>query len=208
MPKPDELPSSVIVCGDVDHPQFHLPKFPTKFHRSTCSHAESPYAQKVQLESALSNGWTPCTQCLAGAVVDEVAAAGDALERGARKLLKTPTKKLLSKLPPRTVKPPWRRFTSWQPVRDRRVVALVLRRAKGRCEMPECGYTPFLTARGDPYLEVHHITQLRDGGSDHPSNAAALCPICHRRLHFGARRANERKALRVAVKARQAELEA
>jgi 5-methylcytosine-specific restriction protein A len=65
------------------------------------------------------------------------------------------------------------------------VVAEVLARAKGHCE--ECKMSaPFLRARDNtPYLEIHHKVTLADGGEDAVENAFALCPNCHRRLHFG-----------------------
>jgi hypothetical protein len=63
------------------------------------------------------------------------------------------------------------------------VVAATLKRADGFCE--KCGdAAPFASrATGEPYLEVHHIKRLADSGDDHPSNAIALCPNCHRELH-------------------------
>lgn len=61
----------------------------------------------------------------------------------------------------------------------------MLRQAAGKCEC--CQKTaPFVSASGDPYLEVHHVLQLADGGSDTISNAVVLCPNCHRELHYGA----------------------
>lgn len=65
------------------------------------------------------------------------------------------------------------------------VVAEVLARAKGHCE--ECKLSaPFLRARDNtPYLEIHHKVTLALGGEDTVENALALCPNCHRRLHFG-----------------------
>jgi 5-methylcytosine-specific restriction protein A len=69
-------------------------------------------------------------------------------------------------------------------VRSQEVRVWVLRRAAGYCEC--CGSAaPFETVRGHPFLEVHHLRTLADGGSDRVSNAVALCPNCHRRLHFG-----------------------
>ena len=70
-------------------------------------------------------------------------------------------------------------------VRNPDVVAEVLFRAGGRCE--ECHMeAPFRRASdGSPYLEVHHTIQLAHGGDDTVENAAALCPNCHRRLHYG-----------------------
>lgn len=73
--------------------------------------------------------------------------------------------------------------TSTSYARDQRVKAWVLERAKGKCEACETP-APFTTVDGFPYLEVHHVRKLADGGSDTPSNAVALCPNCHRRLHF------------------------
>lgn len=68
--------------------------------------------------------------------------------------------------------------------RSQEVRVWVLRRAAGHCEC--CGNAaPFETVRGHPFLEVHHLRTLADGGSDRVSNAVALCPNCHRRLHFG-----------------------
>ena len=70
--------------------------------------------------------------------------------------------------------------------RDPRVQRWVLQRASGRCEL--CGEpAPFDKPNGSPFLEVHHVRRLADGGSDVPSNAVALCPNCHREAHLGAR---------------------
>lgn len=65
------------------------------------------------------------------------------------------------------------------------VVAEIVIRANGKCE--RCGSAaPFLRARdGTPYLEAHHWEPLAKGGEDTVQNAAALCPNCHRELHFG-----------------------
>ena len=68
------------------------------------------------------------------------------------------------------------------------VIATVLKRAHGKCEL--CGSNaPFLKlSDGVPYLEVHHWTTLADGGEDSVGNAGALCPNCHKRAHFGLER--------------------
>jgi len=56
------------------------------------------------------------------------------------------------------------------------------KRANGICE--GCNETaPFETKSG-PYLEVHHLTRLADGGADLPQNVIALCPTCHRKAHY------------------------
>src|SRR5262249_35807781 len=64
------------------------------------------------------------------------------------------------------------------------VAIYVLARAKGQCE--SCGVpAPFLRPDESPYLEVHHIDRLSDGGLDVPSRVAAICPTCHRHIHCG-----------------------
>lgn len=69
--------------------------------------------------------------------------------------------------------------------RNADVVAEVLERANGVCE--RCGAAaPFIrVSDGTPYLEVHHKVRLADGGEDTVENAIAVCPNCHRELHFG-----------------------
>ena len=78
-----------------------------------------------------------------------------------------------------------REVRSLQYVRDPKVVAYVLRRSKGKCfDCKERG--PFISrATGLPYLEVHHIQTLKEGGADTVKNAVALCPNCHRKRHHG-----------------------
>ena len=65
------------------------------------------------------------------------------------------------------------------------VVAEVLHRASGVCG--SClKPAPFTRKKdGAPYLEVHHKKQLAHGGEDTVENAIAVCPNCHRQLHYG-----------------------
>ncbi len=65
------------------------------------------------------------------------------------------------------------------------VITEVLDRANGICE--QCNKpAPFIRANDNtPYLEVHHKKMLSDGGEDTVDNAIAVCPNCHRELHFG-----------------------
>ena len=57
------------------------------------------------------------------------------------------------------------------------------KRAQGLCE--GCGNpAPFVKMNGSPYLEVHHINRLSDGGPDDPLWVSAICPNCHRRSHY------------------------
>ncbi len=68
--------------------------------------------------------------------------------------------------------------------RDPEVIAWVKQRAGGICELCE-KEGPFLHKEGHPFLEVHHIVALADGGQDTVDNAVALCPNCHRECHHG-----------------------
>ncbi|MEW7848402.1 HNH endonuclease [Massilia aurea] len=67
-------------------------------------------------------------------------------------------------------------------VRDPAVNAWVLQAANGRCEGCDA-LVPFMGGDGLPYLEVHHVMPLSSHDSDTTTNAAALCPNCHRRCH-------------------------
>jgi len=65
------------------------------------------------------------------------------------------------------------------------VIAEVRKRANGKCERCKAD-APFLSTKDHrPFLEVHHVIQLSQGGKDMVENAVALCPNCHRELHYG-----------------------
>lgn len=69
--------------------------------------------------------------------------------------------------------------------RNADVIVEVRRRANGTCEACHKP-APFLRASdSEPFLEVHHRIMLSEGGEDTVENALALCPNCHRKLHFG-----------------------
>lgn len=75
-------------------------------------------------------------------------------------------------------------------IRNPNVVAVALRLAKGVCQ--GCNQKGPFVRRGNfidsdctLYLEVHHIIPLSDGGEDKLDNVCALCPNCHKLLHFG-----------------------
>lgn len=69
--------------------------------------------------------------------------------------------------------------------RNPNIIAEVLIRASGNCE--ECLQpAPFMRASdGTPYLEVHHVIPLAQGGEDSLENVVAICPNCHRKAHYG-----------------------
>ncbi|QOV77382.1 HNH endonuclease [Enterobacter asburiae] len=67
--------------------------------------------------------------------------------------------------------------------RSPQVRAWVLNNSHGICEL--CRQPAPFEMEGDiPFLEVHHIVPLYDGGSDTLENCAALCPNCHRAIHL------------------------
>lgn len=68
--------------------------------------------------------------------------------------------------------------------RDPNIKAWILQNAKGKCENCE-NNSPFQKLNGKPYLEVHHLKQLSNQGSDTIENTVALCPNCHKEFHFG-----------------------
>lgn len=82
--------------------------------------------------------------------------------------------------------PPARKtYTRQDYQRNIYVVMGALIRSGGKCEMPECDKALFFQVNGAPYLEVHHVVPLGEHGDDTLANASALCPHCHRELHFG-----------------------
>lgn len=52
-----------------------------------------------------------------------------------------------------------------------------------KCEC--CGEETFITNTGEPYVEFHHLIPFNIAyGPDHYLNLFALCPNCHRKIHF------------------------
>ena len=86
-------------------------------------------------------------------------------------------------------KPKKSQTSSTKYVRDPEVVAWILNFANGICECCKKP-APFYKEDGTSFLEVHHLKQLADGGSDTTTNAIAVCPNCHRELHFGVNKVN------------------
>lgn len=67
------------------------------------------------------------------------------------------------------------------------VKAWVLQESAGICEGCQSP-APFILPNGQPFLEVHHVVPLAEGGADVVENTVALCPNCHRRCHLSADR--------------------
>ena len=68
--------------------------------------------------------------------------------------------------------------------RSEAIRTYVLKRAGAVCEACE-KVAPFHRKDGSPYLEPHHTRRLSDGGPDHPRWVGAVCPNCHREIHYG-----------------------
>jgi 5-methylcytosine-specific restriction protein A len=112
-------------------------------------------------------------------------AESDELDEKARRL----SRKIVSGIPKGIEFPKQAKSNTVRFYRDPLVKAWLLNNSNGVCE--GCRYpAPFLTMSGDPYLEVHHIKSLSEGGSDTIFNTVTLCPNCHRRCHNSCDRAN------------------
>lgn len=77
-----------------------------------------------------------------------------------------------------------RTATSTVRMRNAYVKEYVLRRADGRCEYSQ-EPAPFLKRDGTPYLEVHHVKMLAEGGNDNIRYCVAISPQVHREIHYG-----------------------
>lgn len=62
------------------------------------------------------------------------------------------------------------------------IAELARRAANGICQLCEQP-APFNRTNGEPYLEIHHIIWLSQGGDDTIDNTVALCPNCHKKMH-------------------------
>lgn len=107
--------------------------------------------------------------------------------------------KLIAKAKLRTGPPPKRTRQISDFVRDPYIIAAALARAQDQCEIPNCTSQLFQRDDNRSYLEVHHIVPLGEGGDDSLINAAALCPSCHRELHFGKLRLKKRAELKSVI---------
>lgn len=130
------------------------------------------------------------------------AAAVDAADVGRTLARRGIRKRILARAAQASGAPPRRIRTVQDFVRDPYVVAAALIRAAGACEMPSCSHAVFHRDDGTVFLEVHHVTPLAEGGDDSLINAVALCPACHRELHFGRTRMRKRATLAVHIRAK------
>ncbi|MBV6754531.1 HNH endonuclease [Pseudomonas chlororaphis] len=110
--------------------------------------------------------------------------AEEKLQQAIEKALKKSFAELEKLLPPDGYQPPKINVLREAFVRNPNVIAARLVLANGICDLCKQN-APFMTRSNAPYLEVHHITHLAHGGTDTLDNTQALCPNCHRKLHFG-----------------------
>lgn len=194
------FPAKVAVQSSTPRPAWR--GYPGKFHRVGAKHIArgGHYTRKIPLARALADRWEPCRLCFRAAL----ATPEEALASKVRALKKLTDAELLQQLPDGHLPAARVPRTSFERVRCPRVVEVVLRRAAGCCERPGCTAELFETDDGSPFLEVHHLDLLADDGPDHPENAGALCPSCHRRLHSGRDREELLPPLRAYVAAAQA----
>jgi len=79
-------------------------------------------------------------------------------------------------------RPTTRHLSSRTYERNPLVIAIARLRAGTRCEVRDCPHPIFVTPDGVPYIEVHHIDPLADGGEDTIENVACVCPAHHREV--------------------------
>ncbi len=91
-------------------------------------------------------------------------------------------------------------------LRSEAIRQYALQRANGLCEA--CNDPAAFQANWGPYLEVHHLSRLADGGPDHPDRVAAVCANCHRRCHYGTDRVAYNALLSKAIARKEAERDA
>ena len=82
-----------------------------------------------------------------------------------------------------TSRPRVRMVTSRNYDRDPYISLYARERAQGICQLCH-GDAPFKNNRDEPYLEIHHVIWLSQGGPDSVDNVTALCPNCHRKMHI------------------------
>lgn len=64
---------------------------------------------------------------------------------------------------------------------DIKICHFVKMRAQGCCQLCE-SKAPFKDPDGMPYLEIHLVVPIKEGGVAAPENMVALCPNCRRKI--------------------------
>lgn len=107
------------------------------------------------------------------------------LEYQVKEARKISKKKLNQRLAAAPKKPEQTQIISTGYKRNPDVIVAVLDRANGICERCHKPAPFYRASDNTPYLEVHHVIPLSENGDDTVENAIALCPNCHREMHFG-----------------------
>lgn len=68
--------------------------------------------------------------------------------------------------------------------------------ANGSCQL--CNNNAPFYIEGKPYLESHHVKWLSKGGEDDINNMVALCPNCHKKMHYLDLKEDRKKLLDIA----------
>jgi len=141
------------------------PNNDTDFECALIDNIENIFSNKIIIESSEYN-----SSILNDAVAKSLLLTDDELRNKLEIASKKPQRKVV---------------TTYIFERNPDVVAAALRRANGRCEKCD-SIAPFIRKSDQtPYLEVHHLIRLADGGDDSVENTIAICPNCHRKYHFG-----------------------
>lgn len=113
--------------------------------------------------------------------IDKIQTSDEELIKNIQKISMQELKKLARRAS--KMHPEVRETKAKQYTRSALVAAYAKRRAGQYCEL--CGeMAPFLDKDGNPYLEIHHVVWLSNGGADSINNTVALCPNCHRKMHI------------------------
>lgn len=103
-------------------------------------------------------------------------------EKREKKAKKSTNKQIIERLKNVDGKPGTRKTIVQHKERNADVVEYTKRRSKGMCDLCK-NEAPFKNKMQEPYLEVHHVITLAEGGPDQIYNTVALCPNCHRKMH-------------------------
>ncbi|MFC3124328.1 HNH endonuclease [Pseudoroseomonas globiformis] len=147
--------------------------------------------RSAELENEFRRLWEPVTPT---SVLGSDTASAEQHEQQVSSLAALPLKVLMARYErtrgvanplPKSSVTSGRRFE-----RDPLLSAIAKVRASFRCEVVGCVHPTFVSKDGQPYVEVHHIMPLSQGGPDVLNNLACVCPAHHREVHVG--RASER----------------
>lgn len=152
---------------------------------------EEPYVYVMQVLDRGLDSWRPYRKLIDNPLDKREIDKSEEIE--IRSALKLDPRELFNRANKKR-NPSKRKVVSLQYQRSPYVVAFVLKRSKGKCELCERD-APFIKDNGEMYLEVHHLKSLSKGGTDLLENAAALCPNCHRKLHYAKERNQEASKL-------------